>query len=45
MGITLLFILVFRSDDSGCGLFQILWIFHPRRLSFDAQYLTPDIHY
>ena len=26
MGIALLFILVFRSDDSSCGLFQILWI-------------------
>ena len=44
MGIALLFILVFRSDDSGCGLFQILWILHPRPLSFDAQYLTPDTH-
>ena len=27
-------ILVFRSDDSGCGLFQILWILLPRPLSF-----------
>ena len=44
MGIALLFILVFRSDDSGCELFQILWILHPRPLSFDAQYLTPDTH-
>ena len=42
MGIALLFILVFRSDDSGCELFQILWIFYPRPSSFDAQYFTPD---
>ena len=26
MRIALLFILIFRSDDLGCGLFQILWI-------------------
>ena len=37
-------ILVFRFDDPGCGLFQILWILHLRPLSFDAQYLIPDIH-
>ena len=37
-------ILVFWSDDSGCGLFQILWILYPRLLSFDAQYLIPDTH-
>ena len=45
MGITLLFILVFQSDYSGCGLFQILWILYPRLLSFDAQYFTPDTYY
>ena len=44
MGVALLFILIFRSNNSGCGLFQILWIFHPRLSSFDAQYLTPDTH-
>ena len=44
MGIALVFILVFWSDDSGCGLFQILWILHLRLLSFDVQYLTPDTH-
>ena len=44
MGIALLFILVFRSDDSGFGLFQILWILHPRPLSFDAQYFTSDTY-
>ena len=45
MGIALLFILVFQSDDSGFGLFQIYWIFCPRPLSFNAQYLIPDTHY
>ena len=45
MGIAQLFILVFWSDDSGFRLFQILWIFHPRPLSFNAQYLTPDTYY
>ena len=44
MEIALLFILVFRSDNLGCRLFQILWIFHQRPLSFNAQYLTPDTH-
>ena len=44
MEIALLLILVFRSDDSGCRLFQIFWILHPRPLLFDAQYLTQDIH-
>ena len=47
-------ILVFWSDDSGYGLFQILWILHPRPSSFDgilhqihivnASYLTLDTH-
>ena len=37
-------ILVFRFNDPGCGLFQIFWILHSRPLSFNIQYLTPDIH-
>ena len=45
MRIALLFILVFRFDGSGYGLFQILWIFYPRPLSSNAQYLTPDTHH
>ena len=44
MRIALLFILVFWSDDSGYGLFQIFWILYPRPSSFNAQYLTPDTH-
>ena len=44
MGIALLFILVFHFDDSGFGLFEILWIFYPRPSSFNAQYLISDTH-
>ena len=36
--------LIFQSDDSGCRLFQILWILHLRPLLFEAQYRTPDTH-
>ena len=35
-------ILVFQFDNSGCGLFQILWILYSRTLSFNVQYFTPD---
>ena len=44
MGIALLFILVFWSDDLSYRLFQIFWIFHPRPLLFNAQYLISDTH-